>query len=425
MLEGTLSFADDNRDAGMNSFRNTHHRWSLALTAALATVIAVLLVVLGTAEGAPTRGQPIGDGDGGVTLVQVGGQDFNAPVNVAFAPGRPNKVYVVEQGGRVKVIVGGNARAKPFLDATDVTNANGEGGLLGLAFHPNFKRNGRAYTYFTDAANGDIVISEYKTRSAVNAREASRRTVIRIRHRDAANHNGGQVLFGPDGHMYLATGDGGGANDPRENAQDKKSLLGKVLRINPRKSGSRPYSIPARNPFVGRPGKNEIFARGLRNPFRFGFDPENGRIAIGDVGQSAFEEVNYETRRSLRGANFGWDRWEGLELANGSGDNEAQTPTAENHDGPIHVYQQPSPRAITGGVVVRDPDLTSLYGRYVFTDFFEGQLRSLVPRLGGAIDEHQVGVELAHATSFGSDPATGDVYATSRDGQLFRLDPLP
>ena len=164
--------------------------------------------------------------------------------------------------------------------------------------------------------------------------------MIVIRHPGFANHNGGQLQFGPDGKLYAATGDGGGAGDPRENAQDKGTLLGKLLRINPHKRGSRPYKAPRGNPYVGRPGKNEIYARGLRNPYRFAFD--RGRIVLGDVGQNGWEEVDYETRRSLRGANFGWDRFEGDHRFDYPGDNEA--PRARHYEKPIFEYRHTGPK---------------------------------------------------------------------------------
>ena len=182
-----------------------------------------------------------------------------------------------------------------------------------MAFHPNFQSNGLVYAYYTDEDNGDIVVSEFQTNSEVDADEETEREVIRIRHRFATNHNGGHITFGPDdGYMYISTGDGGSGDDPRENAQDKGSLLGKLIRIDPLESGGDPYTVPSDNPYVGKKGDDEIYAIGLRNPFRFNFDPDNGNIMIGDVGQNRFEEVDIETSDTLRKANFGWDRYEGF-----------------------------------------------------------------------------------------------------------------
>jgi len=407
----------------MSSFDRMQHRLSLAASAFLAIAVGVLLIVLGSADDASGRGVAIGDGTGGVDFGLVGDGEFLSPVNVAFAPGQPDHTYVVEQDGTVKVLVN-NAEAGTFLNITGQTNGSGEQGLLGLAFHPNFGANGLVYAYYTHDSTGDIVVSEFDTASATDAVEASRRQVIRIRHRFAGNHNGGQLLFGPDGFLYMGTGDGGAGGDPRENGQDRKSLLGKLLRINPfDPPGARDYRSPEGNPFKGRKGRDEIYARGLRNPFRFSFDPDTERIAIGDVGQNRFEEVDYETPNALRGANFGWDRWEGLRRYRDSADNEAKVPKPKQHDKPIHVYGHSEGCSITGGVVVRDTTLTNLYGRYLYADFCQGPLRSFIPGLGGASDDKLLDDSFANPTSFTASPFNNRIYVTSLNGPVRVLGP--
>ena len=368
------------------------------------------------------QGPPlVGNGQGAVDLQQVGGT-FDTPVNSAFAPGETDKVYVVEQGGTARVVVGGTAQGQPFLDIRDRTNNSGEQGFLGMAFHPDFATNGLVYAYYTDEDNGDIVVDEFDTLSATDADESTRREVIRIRHRFASNHNGGQVIFGPDGYMYLATGDGGRGDDPRENAQDKESLLGKLIRIDPLESGDDPYTVPGDNPFVGKKGDDEIYATGLRNPFRFNFEPESGNIMIGDVGQNRFEEVDIESEDSLRKANFGWDRFEGFKRSN-AGDT-ADGPKKSNHDKPVLVYGRDKGASVIGGVVVRDEDLTNLYGRYLFTDFFADRLRSFVPQLTKVDNYVELDTPIDSISSFSEDPATREVYVTSRgDEALYRLEP--
>ena len=213
--------------------------------------------------------------------------------------------------------------------------------------------------------------------------------------------------------------------DPRENAQDRRSLLGKLLRINPLDPpGARDYTIPAGNPYKGKKGKDEIYARGLRNPFRFTFDPNTGRIAIGDVGQERFEEVDYETPQSLRNANFGWDRWEGLRRYN-DGDS-AKTPKRKQHDKPIHVYGHGTDGgscSITGGVVVRDELLTNLYGRYLYADFCAGQLRSFMPELSSAEGVVELDDTFDQPTSFAASPFTSRIYVTSLGGDVRVLGP--
>lgn len=248
--------------------------------------------------------------------------------------------------------------------------------------------------------------------------------MIRIRHRFASNHNGGQVVFGPDGFMYLATGDGGGGGDPQENAQDKDSLLGKLLRIDPLRSGGDRYTVPGSNPFVGKNGRDEIYATGLRNPFRFNFEPESGNIMIGDVGQNRFEEISIERPSTLKGANFGWDRYEGFKRYMAEGDNSAASPTRNNHDKPVLTYNRSRGQSVIGGLVVRDPALTNLYGRYLFTDFFASRLRSFVPKLSKVKGYKQIAPAVSFITAFTEDPVTREVYITSRgEGALYRLEP--
>ena len=292
-----------------------------------------------------------------------------------------------------------------------------------MAFHPDFQSNGLVYAYYTDEDNGDIVVSEFQTNSEVDADEETEREVIRIRHRFATNHNGGHITFGPnDGYMYISTGDGGSGDDPRENAQDKESLLGKLIRIDPLESGDDPYTVPADNPYVGKKGDDEIYAIGLRNPFRFNFDPDDGDIMIGDVGQNRFEEVDIETEDSLRKANFGWDRYEGFKRSN-AGDT-ADGPKKSKHDKPVLVYNHDHGASVIGGVVVHDEDLTNLYGRYLFTDFYEDRFRSFVPQLTKVDGYEELDTEINGIASFSEDPVTNEVYVTSRgDHALYRLEP--
>jgi glucose/arabinose dehydrogenase len=398
----------------MTSLEHVHHRISMAAAALLAVATGVLLLVLGTADDAAGRGDPpVGDGTGGVDFLVIGEGGFEMPVNVAFAPGQPNNVYVVEQDGTVEVLVN-NVENGEFLDIRDKTNGSGERGLLGLAFHPDYATNDLVYAYYTHAGTGDIVVSEFEAPDPLDADESTARRVIRIRHRMASNHNGGQLLFGPDDRLYMGTGDGGAGGDPRENAQDKQSLLGKLLRINPLDPpGERSYTTPQANPYKGKKGRDEILARGLRNPFRFSFDGD--LIAIGDVGQNRFEEVDYEGPQSLRGANFGWDRWEGRQRYR-EGD-EARTPKPKHHDKPIHVYGHGEGCSITGGVVVRDGSLTNLFGRYLYADFCAGQLRSFVPALGGAQGDRALDEPpIDEPTSFTTNPFDSRVYVTSLNG---------
>ena len=395
-----------------------------SLTALALTALALALTAMAGA-GPETRAHAprelrAGDGRGGIAKRMIG--NFAAPTYVTHAPGAPRFLYVVETGGRVRVLRNGNLLGQPFLDIRGRVSTGGERGLLSIAFDPHFRRNRRLYAYYTNRA-GNIEIDEFRARSNRNANEGSRRTVIVIGHPGFPNHNGGQLQFGPDGKLYIGTGDGGGGGDPRENAQDKGELLGKLLRINPHRHGSRPYRSPRGNPYVGRPGQNEIYARGLRNPFRFAFD--RGRIVLADVGQDRWEEVNYETHRSLRGANFGWDRFEGDHRFDYPGDNEASR--APGYQKPIFEYRHSGQNcgssggcSIIGGLVVRRRQLRSLRGRYLYADFYAGQLRSFVARRRRGRRDRALGVHVDHPTSFGRG-ARGRIYVTSLDGPVYQL----
>jgi len=340
---------------------------------------------------------------------------FDQPVYVHGPEGAGDVVFVVEQEGRVKVMRGDRRLPGSFLDIAGKVSCCGERGLLSIAF-PDFRRDRRFYVYFTDR-QGDIRIVQYKRKRGgkLKAAEGSARTILEIPHRRFPNHNGGQLQFGPDGLLYIGTGDGGGANDPAGNAQDRGSLLGKLLRINPLRRGRRhPYGIPASNPYAGRKGRDEIFARGLRNPWRFSFDRR--RILIGDVGQDAAEEVDAEKLAKARGANFGWDAYEGNRLI--------EPPAPSGHERPIHTYPLGGGNcAITGGYVVRDPRLGKrLRGRYVYGDFCAGELRSLVPDLGGARRDRSLGLpRVPSLSSFGVDDRRR-LYVASLDGGVFRLE---
>ncbi len=375
----------------------------------------VYKLVDSTAAHAPNPAAHGGDGRGGVRLAHVG--NFDAPDYVTSAPGVRHTIYVVQRGG--KVIADRHGHRHAFLNLTHRTTTGGERGLLSIAFDPRFQRNHLVYSYSTNR-HGNIEIDEFHA-SAAKARKGSRRTVIVIPHPGESNHNGGTVQFGPDGFLYFGTGDGGSGGDPPENAQNKRVLLGKLIRINPHKHGHKPYTVPKSNPFVGRKGRNEIYALGLRNPFRFSFDRKTGHILIGDVGQDEWEEVDYESRHGLRGANFGWDHFEGFHRYNGAGDNEAPRPK-HRYRRPIHEYSHGGGRcAIIGGFLVRDRALRSLRGRYVYEDLCAGKLRSLVPHRKRAGGDRPLGLTVSDPGGFGL--AHGKVYAASLDGPVYRLAP--
>jgi glucose/arabinose dehydrogenase len=366
--------------------------------------------------GAPAdtaRPPPVGDGRGGVRLERIG--SFSSPLYVTQPPGETDDLYVVEQGGRV-VRVAGRGRTSTFLDLTDQIAVGGEQGLLSLAFAPDYQRSGRLYVDYTDMA-GDSRIVEFRSRDGRAVDPSSRRELLRIE-QPFPNHNGGLLSFGPDRLLYIGTGDGGAAGDPERNGQDLSTLLGKILRIDPRRDGDRPYRIPPANPFAGTDGaRGEVYSYGLRNPWRFAFDRRGGALAIGDVGQDSREEVDLVPRGDAAGANFGWSAFEGDERFN---DDQQATDRVE----PVLTYATGDGNcAVTGGYVVRDERLRSLYGRYLYGDFCAGELRSFPSRPGRAArDDVGLGLSVESLSSFGEDDA-GRIYVTSLNGPVYRLEP--
>ncbi len=313
------------------------------------------------------------------TLQPVG--QFASPVFVTSDPDDAARLFVVERAGTIRLIANGTTTT--FLDASTLVLSGGEQGLLSMAFSPDYAQTGRFYVYYTSRPAGDIQIDEF-TAQGDRADLSTRRPILTVPHRDAGNHNGGQLQFGPDGYLYAGTGDGGGGGDPFHNAQNPESLLGKLLRIDPlRPTAGAPYSVPADNPFVGRAGADEIWSTGLRNPYRFSFDRQTGALLIGDVGQASREEVDYEPQPNAgRGDNFGWSCREGLTAYTATTD--PLCAGASGFTDPIFDYSHSTGGcSITGGYVARDPSLGDLAGRYVYADFCRGEIRSLVPGAPG------------------------------------------
>jgi len=313
---------------------------------------------------------------------------------------------VVEQGGTVRVLRHGHKLSRPFLDIRDLVSFEGERGLLSIAFPPDYKQSRRFYVYYTDK-RGNIRVDEFKRKSAARAARGSRRALVEIPHPVNANHNGGQLQF-LGNLLYLGTGDGGSGGDPPTNAQNRHSLLGKLLRIDPRGAGAEP----------------EVVSIGLRNPFRFSFDRVTAaqpRIAIGDVGQNRIEELDYTTVAAAQGANFGWDAFEGFAPYE---DENSGTPDPGGTVKPIFAY--PHSRggscSIIGGYVAADRHLPALYKRYVYADLCEGELRSLVPHLRRASNDRKLGLSVDTPSSFGEDDRHR-VYVCSLEGPVYRLVP--
>lgn len=322
---------------------------------------AILGVLVASAVAAPARA---------VRLVQV--TDGFRDATAITAPAGDERVFVAEQRGVISVVAPGGG-ARPFLDITALVRSGGEQGLLGLAFHPDYAGNGRFYVNYTNRT-GATVIAEFRvSRDRDVASPASRRTLMTIP-QPFANHNGGQVAFGPDGYLYIGMGDGGDGGDPGNRAQRLSTRLGKMLRIDvDRRAGRLGYAIPPDNPFRGRRGvPPDIFAVGLRNPWRFSFDRTRGDLWIGDVGQGSFEEVDFAPLSRARGANFGWRRFEGRSLFSPT------TPLSIRRlIQPVAVYGHGAGCSITGGFVYRGPSIPGLDGRYLWSDFCSSRIWSM------------------------------------------------
>ncbi|HEX9681960.1 MAG TPA: PQQ-dependent sugar dehydrogenase [Acidimicrobiales bacterium] len=334
--------------------------------------------------------------------------DRDSALDVAVRPGDPT-LYVVFQDGMVGAVSGSGISG--VLDIRSLVRHQNEQGLLGAAFHPS---GDRLYVHYSNTS-GNTRIDEYDW-AAGKAVPASRRNVLAA-DQPFSNHNGGKITFGPDGYLYVALGDGGSGGDPGDRAQSLDTVLGKLLRIDPATpSGSLGYTIPADNPFVGQPGaRGEIWAYGLRNPFKFSFDSATGDLWIGDVGQSRREEIDYAPAPGGKGANYGWNRWEGDERFSGSG--------PDNHHGPIWTYANSGANcAVTGGSVYRGSRIPDLKGIYVYADFCAGRLIGL-RRAGQTIAESRdLDTSVPSIAGIVEGP-DHELYVMSLGGPIMRLDP--
>jgi glucose/arabinose dehydrogenase len=330
------------------------------------------------------------------------------PIALAFRKDDP-KLYIAERRGRLVAITDGNVET--VIDISNETSFASEQGLLGIAIPSD---GSRMYINFTNQA-GDTRIDEFTFKEG-KVDPASRRNVL-AQDQPFVNHNGGNLVFGKDGHLWIGLGDGGSGNDPMDNGQSLGTLLGKMLRINPAQQGGNPYGIPPDNPFAGRAGaRPEIFALGLRNPWRYSFDRLTGDLWIGDVGQFQQEEIDFMPAGQGSGANYGWARLEGTRRVRG-------TPP-DGVVAPIHTYQLHADGrcAVVGGFVYRGSMIANLHGAYLYSDNCDGKIRAIVQQEGRAAENRELGVTVERFTSFGEGP-DGEIYLLSLTAGLFRLDP--
>ena len=384
-------------------------------------VVAALLVLLACSNTSEPPPPPPPPPPGTPTLQLVTNQ-LSSPVYATSPPGDTLRLFVVQQGGLVRILRRDTLLGTPFLDLRAKIAAGNERGLLSLAFHPQYAVNGRFYVYYTNP-NGDIRIVRYNVSADSNVADSlSGDTVLAVPHPGHDNHNGGQLQFGPDGKLYAGTGDGGGGGDPDQNGQDRHALLGKILRLNVDTASG--YAIPTDNPFAtDTTAEPEIWALGVRNPWRFSFDRQTGDLYIGDVGQGAWEEVDVQPAASLGGLNYGWVIMEGKHCYPPGTNTCNQTGLTL----PVLEYDHPTGCSITGGYVYRGTRVPMLAGQYLYSDYCTHFVRSFVYSGGQATSPHDWTTELdpgGNVSSFAQD-RRGELYIITLGGSLYRIVPTP
>ncbi|MEJ2011156.1 MAG: PQQ-dependent sugar dehydrogenase [Anaerolineales bacterium] len=337
---------------------------------------------------------------------------FSRPVFVTHAG--DSRLFVVEQRGMIWILQDGQRLPDPFLDIRSRVNDRGnEQGLLGLAFHPRYTENGYFYLDYT-GTGGTTHIVRYQIGEDPNRAEASSEMTLLLIDQPYANHNGGMLAFGPDGYLYIGAGDGGSAGDPQGNGQRLDTLLGKILRI--AVDGGEPYSIPPENPYAAGGGRPEIWAFGLRNPWRFAFDSLTGDLYIGDVGQNSIEEIDFQPAGAPGGRNYGWNLREGSSAYAGG--------TAPDLIEPVAEYDHSMGCSVTGGVVLRDPNLPTWSGVYLYGDYCSGRIWGLRADGSGGWLHAALWSTSFQISSFGMD-MDGRVYLVDLNGSIQRLNPAP
>ena len=359
------------------------------LAAALGSIGAAVVAVASVSS--PAEADPE---QARLRLVTVG--RFSSPVHLASAPGARGRLWVVEQAGRIRMVVNGRVARQPFLDIRSRVQSGGEQGLLSVAFHPSYARNRRFYVNYTDTA-GDTRVVEYRANRA-GTRALRRTRQLLFVDQPYVNHNGGQLAFGPDGGLYVGMGDGGSAGDPENRAQNMRTVLGKLVRID-----------------VDRPGApRRIVALGLRNPWRFSFDRRTGDLWLADVGQGDAEEIDFLPRSELGElVNFGWDVYEGRSIF------ERKELSVGRLVQPVHVYGRSQGYSVTGGFVYRGSAIPSLRGHYLFGDYGSGAVWSL-RLVNGEARVRRERITVSSLASFGED-LRGELYAVSLGGRVYRI----
>jgi glucose/arabinose dehydrogenase len=400
--------------------------------------------LLGLAQpGQVAHGQPAAPAAWPTVSLSPAASGLHAPDYLTHAGDNSGRLFIVEQAGVIRIVHNGNLLTKPFLDISDRVQFNGEEGLLSLAFPPEYAQKGYFYVYYTRKGETNNQVSRFHLTGDPNIADPnSEEQILFLNHPGQTNHNGGLLVFGPDGYLYIGTGDGGGGGDPNRNAQNPGSLLGKLLRIDTeyawghKPSGSilsylpilfssaqaspaLPYKIPTNNPFVGQSGaRPEIWALGLRNPWRYSFDRQTHDLYIADVGQDTWEEVDFQPAGSPGGENYGWNILEGKHCYNAS----TCTPPA-NYSPPVweynHGLNDSNGCSITGGYIYRGTAYPAMQGIYFYGDYCRKTIWGLQNN-AGIWDNHQFLTAPGGITSFGEDQA-GELYLTSSNGVVYQV----
>ncbi len=352
--------------------------------------------------------------------LQLVAQGLTSPLYLTAPPGDTTRQFIVQQDGRIRVVRNDTLLTTPFLDIRTLVTYGGERGLLGLAFHPNYKVNGWFYVYYTDLGGNIRILRLTVSAGDPNVADPTTGdTVLAVAHSTYNNHNGGMVVFGPDGYLYTGLGDGGGGGDPLGNGQNKHALLGKILRLDV--DHGSPYTIPGTNPFVGdTSARAEIWDYGLRNPWRFSFDRSNGYLYIADVGQDLYEEVDVEPTGGVGRVNYGWNVMEGMHCYNATTCNTAGLTL------PVLEYTHTNGQcAIIGGYVYRGKRVPALAGMYLYADLCVGWVHSfeyVFGRVGNQLDWSTQLFTGTNVSSFGED-GRGELYIINLGGNVYRMVP--
>jgi glucose/arabinose dehydrogenase len=374
--------------------------------------LAILLLAAACGRSTPSDGNPPPVPADGLRLVEVA-SGLDQPLYLT-APAGDARLFVVEQTGKIRIVAGGALLPTPFIDLSAKISTGGERGLLSVAFHADYAHNGFFYVDYTDT-HGDTRVERYHVGANANVADPASAQLVLTVAQPYANHNGGLLLFGPDGYLYVGMGDGGSGGDPQGNGQNPAALLGKILRLDV--NGAAPYAVPPTNPFVGQTGKRpEIWFTGLRNPWRFSFDREAGLLYLADVGQNEWEEVDV-IPAGTGGLNLGWNLMEATHCYASSGCSQQGLTL------PVLEYSHADGCSITGGYVYRGSAIPGIRGHYFYADYCQGWIRSFRWDGSQAADRRSWDLpSVGNITSFGED-AAHELYVVSSGGKVYRVSP--